>query len=99
MEIDNRTKLALVALLSGITAACGQNELVLWVANKDVVLYRSPGDDELEEIGRVQAGEVCVPGEARQEKVLQYYELLCEGGQYGWTADSQYFRKILRSVE
>lgn len=97
VALDKVVQVSLLSMLM-LLSACSKSELVIWTAKQDTLLFRSPHDDELQQIGKIQAGEACVPGDMQIEKAFQYFEVLCQHGQYGWVIDSDHFSEI-RSTE
>ena len=95
--LDKVVHVSLLSMLI-LLSSCSKSELVIWKAKQDTLLFRSPQGDELQQIGTIQEGKACVPGNRQIEKAFQYFEVLCEDGQYGWVTDPVHFTEI-RSLE
>ena len=79
MKRKNNFCLFLITVISFffLTGCVDNNDLEIWIVEKEMPLYESHIDDNQNMISTLQMGDTCVPEKRETEKVFQYTEVLC----------------------
>ena len=73
---------------------CKKTTQEAWIANREIIVYKSPIGDQQDIAFKLSTGDICIPGKESIEKVFKYTEVLCPKLGYGWVIDLQYFSVI-----
>ncbi len=76
-------------------SACSGHPKEIWIAQRDMPVFKEPNDDLRNPVFELKSGEKCIPLDSSVAKVYAYTQIRC-GSREGWVADDYFLKQAAK---